>query len=127
MAQSVLRYHVVIVGKFFNKGSWVSETWRKEHPEELDEEPDGPPERIATGVERREPLNLEPNLESAVCVRSSGTPPPHSVRLTPTGRGNPHFENKRANQPTYTGSHDPGTPKNKRKNEIKQKRPFLGP
>ena len=25
MAQSVLRYNVVIVGKFFNKGSWVSE------------------------------------------------------------------------------------------------------
>ena len=29
MAQSVLRYNVVIVGKFFNKGSWVSEAWRK--------------------------------------------------------------------------------------------------
>ena len=25
MAQSVLRYNVVIVGKYFNKGSWVSE------------------------------------------------------------------------------------------------------
>ena len=89
MAQDVLRYNVVIVGRFFNKGSWVSETWRKEHPEELDEELDGPPERIATAVERREPLNLEPNLESAVCVRSSDTPHPHSVRLTLTGRGNP--------------------------------------
>ena len=41
MAQSVLRYNVVIVGMFFNKGSWVSEAWRKEHPEEFGEEPDG--------------------------------------------------------------------------------------
>ena len=40
MAQSVLRYNVVIVGKFFNKGSWVSEEWRKAHPEEIREEPD---------------------------------------------------------------------------------------
>ena len=33
MAQSVLRYDVVIVGRFFNKGSWVSEAWMKERPE----------------------------------------------------------------------------------------------
>ena len=39
MSQCVLRYNVVIVGKFFNKGSWVSEAWRKEHPEDLEEEP----------------------------------------------------------------------------------------
>ena len=32
MAQSVLRYNVVIVGKFFNQGIWVSEVWKKEHP-----------------------------------------------------------------------------------------------
>ena len=32
MARNVLRYNVVIVGRFF-KGSWVSEVWRKEHPE----------------------------------------------------------------------------------------------
>ena len=31
MAQNVLRYNVVIVGKFFNKGSWVSEAWEKRH------------------------------------------------------------------------------------------------
>ena len=35
MAQSVLRYNVVIVGRYFNKGSWVSETWKKEHLEEF--------------------------------------------------------------------------------------------
>ena len=29
MAQNVLRYNVVIVGSFFNKGSWMSEAWRK--------------------------------------------------------------------------------------------------
>ena len=52
MAQNVLRYNVVIVGRFFNKGSWVSEAWRKNHPEEFEEEPEGPPERIATVDER---------------------------------------------------------------------------
>ena len=30
MAQSVLRYNVAIAGKFFNKGSWVSEAWKRE-------------------------------------------------------------------------------------------------
>ena len=44
MAQNVLRYNVVIVGKFFNKGSWVSEAWRKNHPEEFEEEQEGPRE-----------------------------------------------------------------------------------
>ena len=43
MAQSVLRYNVVIVGKFFNKGSWVSEVWRREHPDEFEEEQESPP------------------------------------------------------------------------------------
>ena len=33
MAQNVLHYNVVIVGRIFNKGSWVSEAWRKNHPE----------------------------------------------------------------------------------------------
>ena len=48
-AQNVLRYNVVIVGKFFNKGSWISEAWRRANPEEFDEdEPDGPPERMLT-------------------------------------------------------------------------------
>ena len=82
MGQNVLRYNVVIVGRFFNKGSWVSEAWRKEHADELDGEPDGPPERIETGEERREHLQLDSDPVSVVCVRSSGTPPPHGVRLT---------------------------------------------
>ena len=38
MAKRILRYSV-IVGKFFNKGSWVSEAWREEHPEDFEEEP----------------------------------------------------------------------------------------
>ena len=84
MAQSVLRFNVVIVGKFFGKGSWVSEAWRKAHPEEDEER--GPPERIATAEERMERLNLELVRESTVCVRPSGTPPPHDTRLTSTGR-----------------------------------------
>ena len=38
MAQNVLRYNVVIVGKFFGKGCWVSDAWRQAHPEENGEE-----------------------------------------------------------------------------------------
>ena len=81
MAQNVLRFNVVIAGKFFGKGSWVSEAWRKVHPEE-DEEM-GPPERIATAEERREQLNLEPVRESSVCGLWD-TPPPQCARLTST-------------------------------------------
>ena len=43
--------------KFFNKGGWVSEAWRKEYPEECDE-PEDLPERIATADERMRTLNL---------------------------------------------------------------------
>ena len=100
MAQSVLRYNVLIVGRFFNQGSWVSEAREKEHAEEFLDEPTGPPERIATGEERMEWLNLEPSPESAVCVRPPGTPPQHDVRLTSAERGNPSNENERTNQPT---------------------------
>ena len=99
MAQNILRYNVVIVGKFFNKGNWVSEAWRRDHPEEFAEEENGPPERMLTADERRKKLHLNPVTESAVCVRTSGTPPPHSVRLTSAGRGNPNTENERTNQP----------------------------
>ena len=89
MAQNVLRYNVVIVGRFFNKGSWVSEAWKREHPEEFDVESDGPPERIVTQEERTERLNLEPIAENAACAPSPGTPPPRGVRLTSVERGNP--------------------------------------
>ena len=100
MAQNVLRYNVVIVGRFFNKGSWVSEAWMKERPEEYEEELDGPPEMMLTAAERGELLHLEPDPESAVCVRSPGTPPPHSVRPTSVARGNPVLREERTNQPT---------------------------
>ena len=100
MAQSVLRYNVVIVGKFFNKGSWVSETWRRDHPEEFADDADDPPERMLTAAERRERLHLEPDFESAVCVRPSGTPPPHGVRLTSAGMVHPNQHDARTNQPT---------------------------
>ena len=99
IAQNVLRFNVAIVGKFFNKGSWVSEAWRKEHPEEFAEEQSDPPERMPTVEERREWLRLDHGREGAVCVRSSGTPPPRGVRLTPAGRGNPNLQNERTNQP----------------------------
>ena len=75
MAQNVLRDNAVIVGRFFNKGSLVSEAWRKEHPEEIEEDREGPPERIPSAEERRERLSLVLDPMSAVCVRSSGTPP----------------------------------------------------
>ena len=97
MAQSVLRYNVVIVGKYFNKGSWVSEAWRKEHPEEFADEQVGPSERIATVAERREELHLEPGPRGSACVRSSDTPPPHSARLTSAGRATPHEKTGRLN------------------------------
>ena len=41
MAQNVIRYNVVIVGRFFTKGCLVSEAWKKEHPEEYEDEPEG--------------------------------------------------------------------------------------
>ena len=68
MAQNVLRYNVVIVGKFVNKGSWMSEAWLREHPEETEEESDGPPARIPSSEERREQLSLVHVYEDAVCV-----------------------------------------------------------
>ena len=73
MTQNVLVYNAVIVGKFFNKGSWVSDAWMKDHAEKFEEEPEDPPERILTSDERRDRLHLEPVPEGAVCVRSSGT------------------------------------------------------
>ena len=35
MTRNVIRYNVVTMRKFFNEGRWVSEAWRKEHPEEF--------------------------------------------------------------------------------------------
>ena len=98
MAQSVLRYNVVIVGKFFNRGNWVSEAWKRQHPDEF-EEPEGPLERIPTMRDRRERLHLETEPLSAVCVRSSDTPPPHDVRLTSAGKGHPLLQDARTTQP----------------------------
>ena len=70
MAQNVLRYNVVIVGRFFNNGCWVSEAWKREHPEELEEGEIGPPERMASAEERRERLQLNKVPEGAVCAVS---------------------------------------------------------
>ena len=97
MAQSVLRYDVVIVGKFFNKGSWMSEAWRKEHPEEPTEEPDGPPERMPTIEERRQLLGLDP--AGAVCAAfGHATSTRRSVDVR--RKGNPEPTSTRTNQPT---------------------------
>ena len=74
--------NVVIVGRFFNKGSWCSESWRREHPDEFEDDHGDPPGRMATAAERREVVNIVRGPVSTVGVRSSGTPPPHSARLT---------------------------------------------
>ena len=99
MAQNVVRYNVVIVGKFFNKGSWVSEAWRREHSEEWKDDQEGPPERIPTSEERRQQLLLDRVHEGAACVRSSGTPPPRDARLTSVGRETPNKQRAQTNQP----------------------------
>ena len=70
------------MASFFNEGSWISEAWRREHPDAAAEEAESPPERIPTTQERMARLDLERIPENAMCVRSSGTPPPHDVRLT---------------------------------------------
>ena len=55
MARNVLGFNVVIVGKCFKNGTWVSEAWQKSHPDELADEPDGPPERMPPA---EEPMKL---------------------------------------------------------------------
>ena len=41
VAQNVLRYNVVIDGRFFNKGSWVSKESRKHTEESNEDEQEG--------------------------------------------------------------------------------------
>ena len=103
MAQSVLRYNLVVVGKFFDKGGLCSEAWRRENSKATADEPESPPERIQTTQERMARLDLERIPENAVCVRvpSPGTPPTHGVRLTSAERGNPILRSEWTNQPTY--------------------------
>ena len=92
---------VCFVSLPFNEGSWASKAWRKAHPEELAEGPEGHWERIPAMEERREQLHLDPDRDptGAVCVRPSGMPPPHGVRLTSAGRGNLNPLKERTNQP----------------------------
>ena len=86
MAQKVLLDNLVILWKFFNEGCWISKALRKESLKEMEEEPDGPPERIPSAEEWRKQLRLEPSPEGVVCVRPSGTPPPHGARLKSSER-----------------------------------------
>ena len=64
-------------------------------PEEYEGDADGPPNKCLQPM--REHLRPEPEAGSAV-GRSSGTPPPHGVRLTRAGRGNTILPNVRTNQ-----------------------------
>ena len=99
MAQNVLRYNVVIIGKYFNKRSWVSEAWKREHPDDVEEENDGPPERMLTTEERRKHLNIEMVQESGVCaVLGHATSTRRSVDVRLKGQLNQQEE--RTNQPT---------------------------
>ena len=68
IAQNVLRYNVVIVWIFFNNGCWTSDAWRKNHPEDFDDEHEVPPERMTNAEERRERLHIEPSPVDAVCA-----------------------------------------------------------
>ena len=68
MAKNVLRYNVVIVGKFFNKWSLVSEAWRNEQSEDDEDDHDGAPEIIAITKERSEGLHSELVPDGAVCA-----------------------------------------------------------
>ena len=99
MAQNALRFNVVIVGKFFNKGSWVSEAWRKAHPQEFEEEREGPPERVESVEERREILHLNSDPVSAVCAAlGHATSTQRSVDVC--WKGKPE-RRERADQSTY--------------------------
>ena len=73
----------------------------KDHPEEFEEESGGSPERIFSAEERRLKLRLEPEAVNAVCARSSGTPLPHGVWLTPPEKRNSNTQNRWSNQPLY--------------------------
>ena len=67
MARNVLKFNVVIVGRFFNKGSLVSYVWKKERPKEILDEPEGQPERTPTSEERIDTPNRAYDSENAVC------------------------------------------------------------
>ena len=98
MAQSVLRFNVVFVGRFFNKGNWVSEAWRKDRPEEFDDEPDDPPERMPTAQERSAMLNLDHATEGAVCAAfGHATSTRRSVDVCE--KGNHILQTEQTNQP----------------------------
>ena len=99
MGQNVLRYIVVIAGRFFNKGSLVSEAWREEHADEFDDEAGGPPKRIETGEERRERLHLDQDPVSVVCAAfGHATSTQHSVDVH--GKGKPE-QRELAGQSNY--------------------------
>ena len=55
-------------GEVHQQGRLDSEAWRRDHPEEIPDEPEGPPERMATIEERREHLHLVHVREDVVCA-----------------------------------------------------------
>ena len=59
MAQNVLRCSVVIIGRFFNNGIWVSDSWKKDNSEEMEDESESPQEKIPNAEEIWERLIIE--------------------------------------------------------------------
>ena len=98
MAQNVIRYNVMIVGKFSTKGAGAPKRG-KGAPRKEEEEPDGPLERITNAEEIRERLSLERDPESAVCAA-----PGHATSTRRTAdvrrKGKPANQKTRTNQPT---------------------------
>ena len=69
MAQSVPNFYVLIANLLFDKGSSVSEAWRRDYQDEFDKERKMKDQPIESRVdERRGRQGLELDLESTVCA-----------------------------------------------------------
>ena len=77
----------------------MSEVWRKDHPEEFEEEPEDPLERIPISEERRALLNLDHASEGAVCaVLGHATSTQRSVDARGKGKPNPRERADQSNE-----------------------------
>ena len=87
MVQNVLRYNVVIVGRFFNEGSWASEVWRKEHPEEFADDL-GPARKNCNRLREKSASAIEPRTRGlrACAVFGHATSTRRSVDLCCSGK-----------------------------------------
>ena len=91
MAHNMLSTTSSLSGGFSIRAAGPPRLGEKNHPEEWEEEAEGPPERNESFEERRELLGLGHDRLSAVCVRSSGTPPPTQRPVDIYCEGRPEF------------------------------------